>query len=1274
MEFFSQNMDWFLNNIQYIFRKEFFNYSEFQNVETISDRLSVAYLESMEPNKSHVVLKYLKINNKAEYYKKFDREINNLKKIKANENVIGFVGITQDPSKKFHSMVLQYCFNKTLREHLINEEGFSKDWQHKIKMAKEIANGLKYIHMANIVHCNLSSKTIMNHNGKLMIIGFSSSISLDNDDKIKIASEITGENVAYVDPKCFDPNCNFDKSSDIYSLGVILWEISSSKPPFNNKKLDLNNLKISIINGERENPINSTPIDYKELYCDAWNNNPKKKRPSIEEVVNRLEDIEFDDVYHDHDYIPEIFSEKKNISVSKKDACLKVIEGRPQNQYFFIPIGEVSIGRNNSNYIIIKDQNVARKHAIIKSEQGKVDIIDFGSDLGIFVNGERLKFRTFYTLKRDDKIKMGRCTLQYLPAGEYENCIDIPLQIYNKDYLLKSLKNEFENATKNKKNLSLLFFDLDHFKRINDENNHEAGDYVLKELAKLIQNTLVRDEDIFARFGGDEFTITLRDTDLKSASEMAEKIRASIEAHQFTYNEKRLLVTLSIGVSGMNSSVETYEILLKHADEASKKAKDYGKNRVVIWENVQKSIQKSTSKNTLYSTPSESESESNILDFGSDVQNIKPYLSPKINAGTISVNEKIKVRVKIDGAEYVWANLNKSDNLNKVRTTLLESYTTVNITNCINFIKDEALIDIDHENEYTLEEILNGNIIYLKENPRPSWRELERKFKLGYGRKYEENVDDVADKKSYNIKRCDFKVFDETYTDMKEISSNDEFVRNKDLFLKSPKLSFSIESENTPQNHSEASSNVALKYFRKAVITIKKDNLQPTKEFEEAVQKAVESQSLNNVKEIIEKFGQFIPTIVLFGGRHHYNEITHTTVSSGNYLKAFSASFNVYGQGLSAQYKSGTANKSGSIIKHQDFLILGGDKIKAYQGKEEEWITSLQDFKYWVPIEFRDPISIFECLDEKLKSQIREINGKTIIYSNVQDYDDVEISNFDSYRDTLVKNSDIDIEKMFSNPDMDPQVFATVLGTDDKVFTCMLYIDDQDSKVPKIVINCIQSNCDGQKKFHVKIGWMVVGYNLNFIPARNRLYSTKKVINSEQCNENYVLKTSEDNYLAYGTPVVYELNDCSVIGHHFSRCGKKSHMCLYRYNLNEKKYFKLLNCEFNILSFINVPITKIFKYVEIKRKPPEGNETLTKYKLSENNESKNAENRLPKFISLYTHITKECQQCYPEFFCGNFENFVLERPEYTNTLIEEPFFAAVFDPDAKDGKCFLLRN
>jgi two-component system cell cycle response regulator len=406
-----------------------------------------------------------------------------------------------------------------------------------------------------------------------MIIGFNQSVSLDHLSDLILEETSDPENDIYVDPVCSNADYKYDKSSDIYSLGLIMRQISSGKIPHERNK---------------ETPVNSTPIDYIELYENAWSDDPKK-RPSIEEIARSLGDIDISHVYQDSDYIPNVYLGRNNAPL-KKEACLFIIKGLyDQTPYLFLTHNETFIGRTESNHIIIKDQELGKQHAKIKSFQGKVEIFDLGSKSGVYVNDKKLEFRASRTLEKDDLIKLGKAVFQYLPAGEYENRIDKLLPIYNREYLQKSLENEFENARENKQNLSLLFFDLDHFGNINKQYSHETGDYVLKELSELINKEYVRPRDIFARYGGEEFTILLNNTNVESASEIAEKIRDSVETHTFSFDKKTISVTLSIGVFEMNSSVETSTDLLNHAEEACRKAKENGRNRVVISGNEQDS-------------------------------------------------------------------------------------------------------------------------------------------------------------------------------------------------------------------------------------------------------------------------------------------------------------------------------------------------------------------------------------------------------------------------------------------------------------------------------------------------------------------------------------------------------------------------------------------------------------------------------------------------------------------------------------------------------------
>jgi diguanylate cyclase (GGDEF)-like protein len=188
-------------------------------------------------------------------------------------------------------------------------------------------------------------------------------------------------------------------------------------------------------------------------------------------------------------------------------------------------------------------------------------------------------------------IKMGSTLLKFLPAGELEIATwgtmglqahtDPLTKIFNKGYLIEALEAEFKRAKALHTDFSVIFFDLDHFKKINDNYGHDAGDYVLKEVTQLVRRMSLRPKDVFARYGGEEFVILLPQMNLGTATTLAEKIRASIEAHAFLYDGKRLPVTSSLGVAELHSGIESAQTLLKAADTALYEAKSSGRNRVV---------------------------------------------------------------------------------------------------------------------------------------------------------------------------------------------------------------------------------------------------------------------------------------------------------------------------------------------------------------------------------------------------------------------------------------------------------------------------------------------------------------------------------------------------------------------------------------------------------------------------------------------------------------------------------------------------------------------
>jgi diguanylate cyclase (GGDEF)-like protein len=122
-------------------------------------------------------------------------------------------------------------------------------------------------------------------------------------------------------------------------------------------------------------------------------------------------------------------------------------------------------------------------------------------------------------------------------------------------------------------------FDVDHFKHVNDNHGHLAGDQVLATMAQIVRGAL-RAEDLFARYGGEEFAVLCRDTALPKAMLLGERLRAKVEAHAFEHNGRRVAVTVSVGVASWTPKADSPARLIADADAALYKAKRGGRNRV----------------------------------------------------------------------------------------------------------------------------------------------------------------------------------------------------------------------------------------------------------------------------------------------------------------------------------------------------------------------------------------------------------------------------------------------------------------------------------------------------------------------------------------------------------------------------------------------------------------------------------------------------------------------------------------------------------------------
>ena len=155
-------------------------------------------------------------------------------------------------------------------------------------------------------------------------------------------------------------------------------------------------------------------------------------------------------------------------------------------------------------------------------------------------------------------------------------------RIYNKRYFNEALEKEFDYNRRNGVGLGVVLFDIDHFKQVNDTWGHPAGDFVLKNMAQMIES-VARGYDVFARYGGEEFAFLLRGTTLESAIMLAERIREAVAAQVFAYDTAELRVTISLGVTwwGGDDRYTSSHELIEAVDKLLYEAKDSGRNRVV---------------------------------------------------------------------------------------------------------------------------------------------------------------------------------------------------------------------------------------------------------------------------------------------------------------------------------------------------------------------------------------------------------------------------------------------------------------------------------------------------------------------------------------------------------------------------------------------------------------------------------------------------------------------------------------------------------------------
>ncbi len=273
------------------------------------------------------------------------------------------------------------------------------------------------------------------------------------------------------------------------------------------------------------------------------------------------------------------------------DACLILLYPPGPNIGRRIPLqnSEYVIGRVPDVDIVIERDSVSRRHArLLRSDIEGWCLEDLESTNGSFVNDIRVKRKP---LADGDQIRIGDAIYKFLTGENVESAyheeiyrmtiLDGLTGVHNKRYFLEFLERELAGHQRHGHPLTLVMFDIDHFKRINDERGHLAGDAALKQLADRIKPRMRR-EDLLARYGGEEFAAILTVTGLEGGVHFAEDIRERVGGRVFAFDGEEFPVTISLGVACVTGEQGvTADTIIARADEKLYEAKRSGRNRTV---------------------------------------------------------------------------------------------------------------------------------------------------------------------------------------------------------------------------------------------------------------------------------------------------------------------------------------------------------------------------------------------------------------------------------------------------------------------------------------------------------------------------------------------------------------------------------------------------------------------------------------------------------------------------------------------------------------------
>ncbi len=258
------------------------------------------------------------------------------------------------------------------------------------------------------------------------------------------------------------------------------------------------------------------------------------------------------------------------------------------SRYHLVEGTALRIGRSSANEIALPEvASISRRHAKVYLKDSKPVVEDLGSRNGTFVEGVRISEPT--ELQTGDCFSIGGVHFKILAGKDAEQryfeairdlAIRDPLTgLFNRRFFEEEGSRILRRCLRNRRSLATVMFDVDHFKAINDTYGHPCGDSVLRQTAEVVLARM-RQEELLARVGGEEFCALCPESGLTAALALAERLRSAIEQHEYSWQATRLAVTASFGVGAIETGRESLADLIAAADGALYAAKNSGRNRV----------------------------------------------------------------------------------------------------------------------------------------------------------------------------------------------------------------------------------------------------------------------------------------------------------------------------------------------------------------------------------------------------------------------------------------------------------------------------------------------------------------------------------------------------------------------------------------------------------------------------------------------------------------------------------------------------------------------